>query len=258
MDPRGRPRRRGVGADEVADRQPRGGVAVARRQPVEPVARRPGRSDASVRLRSQRLGPPRQRGRGAEHRDQRGPGHQRPDGHPRLAAGLGVGAGGCLADQRLRGPGAAALPQRARAWPPRPPRRGSRSAARSRRCRGSSWRAGTATPRRAPRTAIRPPTPSPRRPSAPSSSAPSRAGPSISRRSSAVESWGDGVIGLDSTAAPIQLNGATFLRGVHRTGHRELPLLLRPDQPDRDSTRPTSRATESLPTEAHTGSAGRS
>lgn len=29
----------------------------------------------------------------------------------------------------------------------------------------------------------------------------------------AVESWGDGVIGLDSTAAPIQLNGATFLRG---------------------------------------------
>ena len=28
----------------------------------------------------------------------------------------------------------------------------------------------------------------------------------------AVESWGDGVIGLDSTAAPIQLNGATFLR----------------------------------------------
>jgi hypothetical protein len=29
----------------------------------------------------------------------------------------------------------------------------------------------------------------------------------------AVESWGDGVIGVDSTAAPIRLNGATFLRG---------------------------------------------
>ncbi len=28
-----------------------------------------------------------------------------------------------------------------------------------------------------------------------------------------VESWGDGVIGLDASAAPIRLNGATFLRG---------------------------------------------